>query len=435
MNINYYIYYIYFALTFLSCSKEMNKEQTPTTEPKLDQDRIEDDSSSDLDSLTVKFFNVNRLDNNYVLINDAGNNRVFIINKNGKILHEWKLQGRLGNDAFLLPNGKLLANLEAENPLIKFGGFGGKLQVIDKDNVILWDFNHSSENFISHHDAKMLPNGNILFIAWTKKHAEQSVQAGYKQNIPLFPESILEISPISNQIVWRWNSWDHLIQDVDSTKSNYGDIKMNPHRININYVQMDNGDIMHANGIDYDEVNDLIYLSVNFYSEIWVIDHSTTTSEASTGVGGNYNYGGDLVYRFGNPQAYNNIGPRHFFNNHHPNLLSGNKTGNILVYSNGKEQGQSTVYELKLPNSLNLEIDQNNEPLIEWSYTNSELFSPKVSGAVELPNGNRLITEGDFGLWEVTEEGELVWQYSYPGFFWRSYHYSKDAPEIKYLGL
>jgi hypothetical protein len=62
-------------------------------------------------------------------------------------------------------------------------------------------------------------------------------------------------------------------------------------------------------------------------------------------------------------------------------------------------------------------MDQNEEPIITWSYTNSQLFSPIVSGAVELPNGNKLITEGDFGHWEVTEEGELVWQYFYPGFF------------------
>ena len=38
---------------------------------------------------------------------------------------------------------------------------------------------------------------------------------------------------------------------------------------------------MHANGLDYDPINDVIYLSVNYYDEIWVIDHSTTTASRS----------------------------------------------------------------------------------------------------------------------------------------------------------
>jgi len=61
---------------------------------------------------------------------------------------------------------------------------------------------------------------------------------------------------------------------------------------------------MHANGIFYDPATDLIYMSVNFYSEVWVIDHSTTTAEAAGNQGGQFNRGGDLVYRFGNPSLF-----------------------------------------------------------------------------------------------------------------------------------
>ena len=69
---------------------------------------------------------------------------------------------------------------------------------------------------------------------------------------------------------------------------------------------------MHANGLDYDEANDVIYLSVYYYDEVWVIDHSTTTSEAQSSAGGNYNKGGDLIYRFGNPNTYNSLGNKIF---------------------------------------------------------------------------------------------------------------------------
>ena len=193
---------------------------------------------------------------------------------------------------------------------------------------------------------------------------------------------------------------------------------------------------MHANGITYDAINDVIFLSANFYSEVWVIDHSTTTAQAATHTGGNYNKGGDLIYRFGNPLAYNNTsGERLFYNNHFPNLLKGSDTGNMLIFSNGPDLGPSTVYELKLPVTYSLLANQDNEPEIVWSFTNPDLYSAKGSGAVRLPNGNTMITEGDFGIWEVTTEGEVVWKYSNPGFYWRAYHYDKTSEVITNLNL
>ena len=115
---------------------------------------------------------------------------------------------------------------------------------------------------------------------------------------------------------------------------NFGVINENPQRIDFNYNEMVDGDLMHANGIDYDSTNDVIYMSDNFYSEVWVIDHSTNTAEATTNAGGNYNKGGNLLYRFGNPEAYKNpLGERLFYSNHFPNLLEGNEpgAGNILI--------------------------------------------------------------------------------------------------------
>ena len=196
---------------------------------------------------------------------------------------------------------------------------------------------------------------------------------------------------------------------------------------------------MHANGIDYDEVKDVIYLNVNFYSEVWVIDHSTTTAEAASNAGGNYNRGGDLVYRFGNPEVYDNpAGIRLFSNNHFPNILEGNElgAGNLLIFNNGSDIGQSTVYELDMPDNFNLLLNTNNEPNIVWSFTDPDLFNGRISGAVRLQNGNTLIAEGDYGFWEVTNSGEIVWKYNGGGTnFWRGYGYAKDNPVINDLGL
>ena len=126
---------------------------------------------------------------------------------------------------------------------------------------------------------------------------------------------------------------------------------------------------------------------------------------------------------------------RLFHNNHFPNLLQGEDYGKLLIFSNGNDIEQSTVYELELPATYSLQQDFNNEPTVIWSFTDPNLYSGKVSGAVPLENGNILITEGDFGFWEVTREKEVVWKFNAEGFFWRGYSYSKNAPEIKILGL
>lgn len=341
------------------------------------------------------------------LINDAGSNRVYLMNKAKENVFEWKLESGIGNDCVLMNNGKLLALLQADDPYIDFGGYGGKLQIINPDFTVEWEYIISDDNQIAHHDIEMLPNGNILALVWDKKSAEEAKEAGFKENYAVYPETIVEINPATNQIVWEWKSWDHLIQDYDSTRENFGDVSSHPSKIDINYSLVPNGDIMHANGIDYDPENDLIYLSVNFFSEVWVIDHSTTTETAKTDSDGRYNKGGDLVYRFGNPQAYQNKrGRRLFYNNHFPNLITENGKKKMLVFMNGNNIKQSSVYEFDLENLPELEVNVNNEPPLLWEFTDSALFSSKVSGAELLSNGNILITIGVSGIWEVSRQGD-----------------------------
>ncbi len=384
-----------------------------------------------------EFFDEAKVDDSYVLVNDAMSNSAYLMDKRSKKLYNFELNDkRIGNDVQLLPDGRLLAMLEVDDPIIKIGGFGGLIQLLGNDGSVQWSFEYSSEDYIAHHDAELLPNGNIIFQIWERKTAEEALDGGYSLDVDVFPDGILEINPTTNEIVWEWHAWNHLIQEHDDSKSNFGVIANNPQLINVNYITDAKGDIMHANGLSYDGNNDVIYLSANFFSEVWVIDHSTTTEEAASNTGGDYGKGGNLLYRFGNPKAYNNqVGPVRFDHNHYPNLLSGEDEGKILIFSNGFSTGQSTVYELALPSSFELQPSTDNEPMVLWSFTNDSLFSGKVSGAVKLPNGNRLITEGDRGYWEVTEEGKVVWRFKGSGFFWRGYHIAKNAPEIKDLEL
>lgn len=422
----------------LSCSDDGLEPLEPDTQVPPDTTSLPDPEGQEppVSVGDVEFFNRELTDDNLILVNDASSNRVFVMNKEAELLHEWPLSNNIGNDVFLLPDGRLLASLEADEPKITFGGQGGKLQFVDKDGNIEWNFDYSSELAETHHDAELLPNGNVIALVWEKKSVEEAIAAGSNLDYPIYPEAIIEVDPSTDEIVWEWHAWDHLIQDFDDTKANFGVVADHPELINLNLVPEERGDIMHANGITYDPLNDLIYISVNFYHEVWVIDHSTTTAEAASSTGGNFGKGGDLIYRFGNPSAYDNpMGERLFYNNHYPNLLQGEHAGKMLIFVNKAEPELSRVYELQLPQSFNLLPNTDNEPEVVWSFSHPDLFSGKVSGAVLLPNDNVLITEGDFGIWEVTRAGEVVWQYHHPGFYWRAYHYNKDAPEISAIGI
>ena len=354
---------------------------------------------------SVTLFDRNRVENAYVLVNDASNNRVYLMEKvESAILFEWELPAGIGNDAVLMEDGNLLVALTVPDPAYSFGGYGGRVAIISPESEILWDFWYSDEINLAHHDIEMLPNGNIFILAWEKKELDELARNGYTgEDEIIYAEKIIEIDPATDEVVWQWNSWDHLVQDQKPSAGNYGSVENNPERINVNYVDhlkegSYNGDIFHANGLEYDAVNDLIFLSVNFFSEVWVIDHSTTREEAESGSGGNYNKGGDLVFRFGNPAAYNNTeGERMLYHNHYPNLVPGGK--NLLIFSNGipSVDAHSVVYELKLPEDYILEAGRNNEPEVAWRFAHDELFSGKVSGATRLPNGNTLITEGTSG--------------------------------------
>ena len=431
------LYFFSFLMIFSSCAKDESiEEEVVEVPPKEGKPPIKNLAGN------VVLLNKDKVEDAYVLVNDAGNNRVYLMEKEeSEILFEWDLPTGIGNDAVLMENGNLLIALKDPNPAYSFGGQGGRVAIISPNGDIVWNFEYSDEVNLAHHDIELLPNGNVLILAWEKKGAEELERKGYTgEEEVIYAEKLLEINPSNNQIVWEWHSWDHLVQDQVPSGENFGPINDSPGRININYVDhlkegTYSGDVFHANGLEYDEDKNLIFLSVNFFSEVWVIDHSTTTGEAKSSIGGNYNKGGDLVYRFGNPAAYNSEGNRLFYHNHHPNLVPGKN--NLLVFSNGLPvvDAHSVVYELKLPEVFNLQKSANNEPEVVWSFAHEDLFSGKVSGAVRLPNGNTLITEGTSGYWEVTVAGEIVWSFEGDGFFWRGYHYEKDDNALVPLGL
>jgi len=377
--------------------------------------------------------------NGYVLFTPEVSTETYLINNSGEVVHSWESDYLQGLGVYLLENGNLLrTDLPYLNPTFFGGGITGRVEIFDWNGSLLWYFEYSNNQHCLHHDVEMLPNGNILMIAWEHKTAAEAVAAGRNPNFlptgEIWPDHIIEVEPTGaygGDIVWEWHAWDHLIQDYDPTKDNYGVVADHPELIDINFVRfMLWGDLYHINSIDYNEEFDQIILSAHNQHEIWVIDHSTTTAEAAGHTGGNSGKGGDLLYRWGNPQAYRagTKSDQKLFNQHDAQWIESGcpGEGNILVFNNGVGRpgpDYSSVDEIVPPVDINgnyfLMPGSAYGPKEQiWIYTPEnpyDFFAGHLSGAQRLYDGNTLICDGPNGkFFEVTPEMATVWEYVNP---------------------
>lgn len=416
---------------------------------------------------------------------------VHLVDMDGTVVHTWKTGYTPGAWLHLLPNGNMLRSGHKEDQArFHGGGIGGVIQEIDWDGGVVWEFELADDDRRLHHDIEPLPNGNLLAIAWEYHSKEDAIARGRDaekaEEVGLWPDVIVELKPArphGAEVVWTWRAWDHLVQDRDPAKPGYGRLREFPGRIDINadhryekkeetpeekkkredleaqmkklgYTGGDpadedppkdvkpgdpskppeppkpSGDFMHTNAVDYLPGEDLIVLSSPHLCELFVIDHSTTTNEAAESAGGRRGRGGELLWRWGNPQNYGmgTGADQQSFSQHDPTWVPGAKADEkegelrILYFNNGgKRPGGkdfSSVEELVLPHvdgkgfvrAVNAAFGPK-EPA--WIYSDPGKFlSEFISGAQRFPNGNTLICEGKAGrVFEVTREGGVVWDY------------------------
>ncbi len=402
----------------------------------------------------------------YTLFSPIYTDITYLIDNNGTVVHTWNPDHRPGQASYLLEHGNLLyTTFRGLHPIFITGGMGGGLQEITWNGTVIWDYTYAGETYLSHHDIEPLPNGNILLISWEYKTYQESITAGRNPDLlplaGLWPDYIVEIKPNGSSnadIVWEWHIWDHLIQDHDPTKENYGIVADHPERIDINFVE--NSDLIisdwtHTNSIDYHADYDQILLSVSKFSEIWIIDHSTTTEEAAGHIGGRYGKGGDLLYRWGNPQTYQHGQPsdQQFYIQHDAQWIATGLPGegNILVFNNGNTRPNgpySTVDEIIPPIQSNGSYYRQPNASYgpenpTWTYTApkpKDFYSSIVSGAQRFPNGNTLILSGEFGqFFEINQDNEIIWEYINPyprilrNTIFKTHRYPPDYPGLQDL--
>lgn len=372
----------------------------------------------------------------YVLFTPLSSKNTYLIDACGKKVHTWTSTYTSGTFQTLLNDGSLLRAGLVAPP--RFGlGSGGVIEKFDWDGNVTWTFKIADSNQYLHHDFHIMPNGHILAIVWERKTPAEAIAHGRDPNLStpsVWSERIIEIEPFyeddSAEIVWEWSAWDHVIQDYDNTKPNYGVVANYPQRLNLNYTGDNYQDWLHINSVSYNAALDQIIVSAHSTSEIFILDHSTNVIQSAGHSGGTYGKGGDLLYRWGNPAAYNRGTPadQRLFRQHHAHWIPTgfDNAGKIMVFNNGwgRQSGNYSSIDIiepptSAPGVYSLLSSQPYGPVSGVEYyknpTPSKFYSQVLSGAYSLPDGGLFITAGTSGnLFRIDKNKNIVWNYINP---------------------
>ena len=328
--------------------------------------------------------------------------RAYLIDMEGRFVNYWQMPGRCGEISFLLENGNLLYPSRVtrkDSPL--FPGFCGcDLLEVDWDGKTIW----SCKDDLQHHTIQRLKSGNtmLLQILDTPKEIMAKVQGGKPNSEDdghMWSCGLKEVD-LQGKTVWQWKAYEHMDPEI---------FKICPleHRSEWTHgnsiEELDNGDIMTC---------------FRYPSMVVIIDKKT----------------GDIKWQWGAGEI---------FHPHNPTQLA---NGNILVFDNGVHRTDSYM-----DYSRCVEVNPKTHQ-IEWEYKGSpatEFYSSVSASCQRLPNGNTMICEATKGrIFEVTKEGELVWEYMVPffapglsgwagfnlgrnSFTHRAYRYSPDMEGFK----
>lgn len=308
---------------------------------------------------------------------------VYLVDLQGEIVHTWNMPYSPGLSGYLTERGTLYYNGRSpeDNFLGRFPFKGGVALEADWNSKVLWEVRRSDH----HHDGILLRNGNVLLdcfgqvpeeIARRVKGGmeESDLQSGqYRSRTKtevgkMYSSYFAEVTP-GGKTVWEWRTWEHLdpledgITEVQAPRTMW-------HQGN-SVKELPDGDIL-----------------ASFRPTSTVVRISRET--------------GKIVWK---------LGPPTIAGQHGPTLL---ENGNILIFDNGVHR-----LDESMPYSRVIEVDPATNQIV-WKYQDKpawNFFSPRMGYAQRLPNGNTLITESSFGrFFEVTKEGEIVWEYVNPFF-------------------
>jgi len=288
---------------------------------------------------------------------------VYLLDMHGEPAMTWDV-GVKPHYAELLPHGNilLLANTPDDSTHTMENAF--VLLEFTWDGQKVWEFNRLN----IHHDFARMPNGNTLVLGREQipKDIAERVKGGVpgtEQDGKMMGDFYAEVTPKAD-VVWEWHAHEHLDFDEDVI------CPLCPRR-----------EWLHANSCEALPNGDVL-TTFRLTHTVAIIDRKS----------------GNFRWKWGR----NELG-----HPHDPTML---ENGNVLIFDNG-------MHIPRLPRSRVVEVNpKTNE--IEWCYESErylDFFSPHISGAQRLWNGNTLVCEGDRGrLFEVTSEKEVVWEFFNP---------------------
>jgi hypothetical protein len=342
----------------------------------------------------------------YTLLAPNLSRMVYLIDMKGRQVHKWET-AYTSSFTELLPNGNLLRSGKLPNPPVGFGGYAGIVQEIDWNGKVVWEYQNSDADSVTHHAALRLPDGNTLVQIWEYHSRDEAIAMGRDPATILsagpfagiWPDAIFEVDPAGN-VTWEWHVWDH--------------IGTGPGEIDINSPfpvaggPRGTADFNHGNSLGYLPDQDIIVWNSPSFGEFYFIDRQT----------------GDIVFRWGNPCAYGegecpslmNDGDQVLWGQHGTTPIAAGLPGegNILIFNNGYKRPSRNFSEI-----LEINVNANlHEVETIWEYkalSYQSLFAEFQGFAQRLPNGNTVITSaGEGHITEVTPEGEIVWEFVSP---------------------
>jgi hypothetical protein len=301
-----------------------------------------------------------------------GGKTVYLIDLHGTVVHTWNLPYRPGVYGYITERGTLFYNGQIPNDtfLGKTPFMGGAAMEVDWNGKLLWEVRRPDH----HHDGRLLRNGNIMLLCMRQLPDDiaKRVRGGRPgtevDGKSIWADFLVEMTT-GGKVVWEWRSWDHLDPEKDV----------------LTEVQGVREEWTHANSV-FEEPDGNLLVSFREISTVVRIDRNT----------------GKILWKLGAPPLAGQHAPYRLAN------------GNILIFDNGPHR-----LDQSFPFSRIIEVNSATNEIV-WTYQEPReynFFSPRISNAQRLPNGNTLINEGSFGrFFEVTPEGDVVWEYVNPHF-------------------
>lgn len=334
-----------------------------------------------------------------------GSPLIYLMDMVGEIVHLWFVkESETSYHAKYLGNGHILY---ASNWLTEVDWTGNvvwhyrpekaEAELHGGVETVAWDPKYRGLG--AHHDFQRLENRNTLILASEIVHEPRISPHELVDNC------FIEVTPKSQQ-VWVWRSREHFDEFgfSDETKRLIREkpgIGASSSKKNVFWVP---GDYLHTNTVEILPDTPLgkednrfrkgnILSSQRNTNTIYIIDRNTS----------------EVVWHWG---------PGEIIGQHYPNMLP---NGNILIYDNGGLAGYPREFR---PYTRLVELDPVSEKIV-WEYlhgsrasyfgAHSKFFSVGWGSVQRLPNGNTLSLDAYRGrLFEITPEGEIVWEYVNP---------------------